>query len=637
VAGPVLLLACGLATAGMQPAPPAATPPAAASEAAPAGGPSPIGAGIVDIETRLSRPTARGAGPGQAPDLRGSMFRVEEWNAQYPNSSQLRVQLQQASASEALPADVRQLSQALALNLPEATRGLEAMSALLAPGTGGMSVLLGATTSWAMEQGRSQAKVWLLRSQAARVCLDDRPVMREFCGLSARLDESPRTVDEDVSGAIRADLMHLPTMAMWKYGIGNSWHWAAISEQLAESAAAGQNPALLLAQLPGVEVVRDGCQKPRDTMCSLYWAGLMIRSHIATFGAAGADAVTASQADVFVAQALATLLRDGKAELAAALGRALQAPDDAKVQAVVARGVGFRDLGRQVQGASRRAAARAKRPPTPREAEAVGWAELRAMQDLQATANGLLGLGGVMVGDDQVVAWDQRFSVTTGLVGGLQSGSFKDVQPHLYGLLRGHGGLSALWEPLLPARGTSSQELTAIMYSLEMLVLLGSAQSSGEFVDVLNTYATPDAARNLKFERGLWSGGALLGVQGGVEQLAGDGEEPFWAPQLSIGLDYSRPTFGGAANTGILLAVADLGAIASRRQDDGRSERSKASWRQALSPALYLHQSLGRSSYCFGVGVGFTSDLRRVGGTERDSLRYSAFVAYDFPFFPTDW
>jgi len=192
---------------------------------------------------------------------------------------------------------------------------------------------------------------------------------------------------------------------------------------------------------------------------------------------------------------------------------------------------------------------------------------------------------------------------------------------------------------------------------LPLVVEIASAQSSNDVAAAFDAYAAPIGTYKLKYERAMVSINGFLGAHYGWEKLNSGGVKGThtivggFAP---IGVHASFP-IKKWVHLGVLLSVADLGAVTTAQTDDDEplegelegadpmttpkaSAAAKIGFEQVFSPGAYLVVGIARTPFVAGFGASLSPELREVQQdglkTEASVLRYGAFLAVDVPILP---
>lgn len=176
---------------------------------------------------------------------------------------------------------------------------------------------------------------------------------------------------------------------------------------------------------------------------------------------------------------------------------------------------------------------------------------------------------------------------------------------------------------------------------IPLVAEIADAKSSDEVVNSLDVWADPVGGYAGKYERPMFSIGALFGVSGGGEWIEQGGKSNtgtsagLFAP---IGIQYTRPTgpwWGGRWYWGGFASVFDVGNLASY-QFDGSASDSEApeyGFKQIVAPGAFFTLGIAESPVVVGAGASFSHGLRQVDGKDASSIRAAAFLAMDLTFF----
>lgn len=164
---------------------------------------------------------------------------------------------------------------------------------------------------------------------------------------------------------------------------------------------------------------------------------------------------------------------------------------------------------------------------------------------------------------------------------------------------------------------------------------LTTAETSEQVAAAFRRYAAPVGGYKAKQVPGFHvTASGLVGMAVGVEK--GLGNDIDVAGQISaftpVGLDF---TWGGAAGSGLMLSVIDLGALTATRLADDDMEDTEVAFKQVFSPGLYLRvpvKVLGPA--VFGAGASMVPALRLdADGQAETIIRGLAFFAIDVTIF----
>lgn len=186
----------------------------------------------------------------------------------------------------------------------------------------------------------------------------------------------------------------------------------------------------------------------------------------------------------------------------------------------------------------------------------------------------------------------------------------------------------------------SRQPYASLLRVSSLAVEVGSARSSAEVAQALETAAAPSGSWRLRRKKSVWGLTAKVGVAVSEEWVQGSPGAPvgtvlgFHAP---VGLDASWP-LGQRWVLGGMVQVVDLGSLVGARVGGGQGEAGvkdlpKAGFAQVFAPGGSIFLGLGRSPFVLSIGASYCPGLRPVsdGGDARSVWRVTAGLAVDVP------
>jgi hypothetical protein len=191
-----------------------------------------------------------------------------------------------------------------------------------------------------------------------------------------------------------------------------------------------------------------------------------------------------------------------------------------------------------------------------------------------------------------------------------------------------------------------SDVATMLRYA-NFVASIAEANSPEEVESAIDLFALPSGSSRLKKQPGRFAIAlnAYSGLAGGGEILDGDDSgKPFGAIMAPAGLSLSwglgrrdAETVRDWGSLGFFVPLIDVGAVtAFRFQDDAAENLPDLTWRNILSPGLYLvYDTPGRWPMALGVGGQAGPGLRSVtvDGVEigKGGIRYGGFLSVDIP------
>lgn len=179
-----------------------------------------------------------------------------------------------------------------------------------------------------------------------------------------------------------------------------------------------------------------------------------------------------------------------------------------------------------------------------------------------------------------------------------------------------------------------------------------AARTPQQMEAAITAFAAPPGSWQAKLDQpGVWING-FVGVGGGGEMLfnghANGQLGGYIAPNLSVGIDLTRPVGDRSWAVGLYIPVLDLGALANASSASLSSTNAmgntmtlpaRVSPGQFLAPGLYARVNFGRSPIVLAVGASVLPFGREVevapGMFENaNSLRFGATLSADIPIVP---
>ncbi len=181
-----------------------------------------------------------------------------------------------------------------------------------------------------------------------------------------------------------------------------------------------------------------------------------------------------------------------------------------------------------------------------------------------------------------------------------------------------------------------------------------AARSPQQIEAAISAFAAPPGSWQSKLDQpGVWVNG-FVGIGGGGELLfngqASSRLGTFIAPQLSLGIDLTRPIGNRSWAIGLYIPMLDLGALANASSATLSSNSAavmtstlaaRVSPGQFLAPGLYARLNLGRSPLVLAAGASvlpFGREVELVPNTgvfeNAASVRFGATLSVDIPIVP---
>jgi|GEM_PF-5681205 len=198
---------------------------------------------------------------------------------------------------------------------------------------------------------------------------------------------------------------------------------------------------------------------------------------------------------------------------------------------------------------------------------------------------------------------------------------------------------TSLISDLLPK--TDNTALNDLRKYLPLITEFANAKSSEEVATILETAAAPVGSYRVKYEHGLVSINAFLGVGGGCEFPAKkgyNGNAIYGSFVSPVGLQVAWPnSCCWNKYLGVLVPIIDIGPYLSLEgKEKDINVAPNLSFKQVFAPGVYF--TLGpwkKTPLAFGFGGSYTPFLEVTGdGTPVATWRAQAFIAVDIPIFP---